>query len=172
MFVVEIWQGVAADSTALIADSMDFLSDAFSYGITLYVLTRPLSVRARASLVKAWMMIGLGAFAVYQGIGHWLSGAPPEYVTMGWVAAIALAVNLLSAWLLYASRTRDSNMHSVWLCSRNDALNNIAIIAAAVMVFYTSSLWPDLAVAAFIAWIEIKAALTIIREARVELKGV
>lgn len=170
MFMLEIWQGMKADSTALIADSMDFLSDSCSYGITIYVLTKTLATRAKASLLKAWMMVGLGLFATTQGIGHMLSGAPPAYSTMGWVATLALVVNLFSARLLYASRGRDSNMRAVWLCSRNDALNNIAVLAAAGLVFYTNSLWPDLAVAAFIAWIETKSALMIMREARTELK--
>ncbi len=171
MFILEVWQGISADSTSLIADSMDFLSDSFSYIITLYVLTRSLAVRARASLLKASLMLLLAGTAATQGIYNILHGNIPEFTTMGWVGLLALTINVISAMLLYATRNRDSNMQSVWLCSRNDAVANIGIIIAAGLVFLTNSLWPDLAVAFFIAWLEGSSALKIIRQARGELKG-
>lgn len=170
MFLLEIWQGLTANSTSLLADSMDFLSDSLSYIITLYVLAMPLAIRARASLFKAWMMIMLGAFALFQGVQHVMTGEIPAYATMGWVSVLALIANLSSAAVLYRSRGRNSNMRSVWLCSRNDAFNNIGILAAAGLVFYTNSLWPDLAVALFIAFIETRSALQIIRQAKGEIR--
>jgi cation diffusion facilitator family transporter len=170
MFALEIWQGLSADSTALIADSMDFLSDAFSYGITLYVLTRPLRVRATASLIKAVLMLLLAGGAFYQGIHNLVNEQVPHFITMGWVGLLALIANVISAMLLYRTRGRDSNMHSVWLCSRNDAIANIAIIVAALFVYLSHSLWPDLIVALIITWLEGSSALKIIAHAKKELK--
>jgi Co/Zn/Cd efflux system component len=169
LFGIEIWQGILANSSSLIADSMDFLSDSFSYGVTIYVLTKPLTMRAHASLLKASLMLLLAAFALYQGVSNVISGEIPAFETMGWVALLALAANVTSALLLYRSSHRDSNMRSVWLCSRNDAIANVLIIIAAGLVFATNSLWPDLFVALFIAGLEGTSALKIIREARMEL---
>jgi Co/Zn/Cd efflux system component len=170
MFILEIWQGLEANSTSLIADSMDFLSDSFSYGLTLYVLMRTLRTRAKASLLKAALMLLLAAGALAQGVHNVLQDQTPEYITMGWVGTLALIVNIASAMLLYRSRGRDSNMRSVWLCSRNDAIANIMIIVAAFLVFATGSLWPDLIVALAIAGLEGGSALKIIAHAREELR--
>lgn len=169
MFLLEVLQGLSADSSALLADAADFLSDSFSYGITLYVLTRPLHIRARASLLKAALMLLLAAGALAQGVYHILTDQLPDPYTMGWVSALALTVNLTSAALLYSTRGRDSNMRSVWLCSRNDAISNIMIMIAAYIVFVSGTLWPDLAAAVFIAWIEGSSALKVIRQAKTEL---
>ncbi len=170
MFLLEVWQGLRGDSSALLADAMDFLSDSFSYGITLYVLDRHLHTRARATLVKASLMLLLAALALGQGVYHLSHQELPDALAMGWVSALALAVNITSAALLFASRGRDSNMRSVWLCSRNDALNNLMVLAAAGLVFSTGTLWPDLLATLAIAWIEGSAAVKVIRHARAELK--
>lgn len=170
MFVLELWQGLQADSTSLLADSMDFLSDSFSYVITLYVLTKSLRVRAHASLLKASLMLVLAILAFGQGIHNLVSSQTPHFMTMGWVGTLALVTNVISAYLLYRTRNRDSNMNSVWLCSRNDAIANIAIIIAASLVYATNSLWPDLIVALIITWLEGGSALKIIAQAKKELK--
>ncbi|MDX1974503.1 MAG: cation transporter [Rickettsiales bacterium] len=170
MFVLELWQGIMAGSTALIADSMDFLSDAFSYIITMFVLTKPLSVRAKASLTKAFIMLLLAAAALAQGGYNLWLGRIPEYTTMGWVAVLALIANLATAFLLYSTRNQDSNMRSIWLCSRNDAITNVAVMVAAGLVYATGTLWPDLIVALIIAWLGVSAAVEIIGHARKELR--
>ena len=170
MFVLEIWQGLQADSTSLIADSMDFLSDSFSYIITLYVLTKSLRMRAHASLIKASLMLLLAAGALGQGTWNLVHEQTPDPVTMGWVGALALVVNLISAALLFGSRNRDSNMQSVWLCSRNDAIANILILIAAVLVYASGTLWPDLIVALVITGLEGSSALKIISQAKGELR--
>lgn len=170
LFVLEVWQGMEANSTSLLADSMDFLSDSASYLITLYVLTRALHVRAKASIFKAALMLLLAAGAFSQGIHNVMNNHTPEYLTMGWVGTLALIANLATAALLYKTRNRDSNMSSIWLCSRNDALANIFILIAAGLVFATGTLWPDLAVALIITWLEGSSALKIIAQAKEELK--
>jgi len=169
MFALELWQGIISGSTSLIADSMDFLSDSFSYIITLYVLEKTLRVRAHASLIKAGLMLLLAAGALGQGIFNLINNETPDYWTMGWVATLALIINIYSAYLLYSSRTRDSNMESVWLCSRNDAIANAAIIIAALFVYLTNALWPDLIVALIITWLGGSSALRIISHAKKEL---
>ena len=170
MFLLEIWQGLEANSTSLLADSMDFLSDSFSYIITLFVLTKSLATKAKASLFKASLMLILAALALVQGVHNIIDNQTPHYLTMGWVGTLALCANVISAYLLYATRNRDSNMESVWLCSRNDAIANIAIIIAAGLVYATHTLWPDLIVALIIAWLGGSSALKIIAHAKVELK--
>lgn len=171
MFILELWQGVSIGSSSLLADAADFFSDSFSYVITLIVLAAPLRVRAKASLAKAVMMLLLAAGALSQGVWHLFHGVAPDAHTMGWVSLLALAANLGSAALLFRSRGQDSNMRSVWLCSRNDALNNIMILIAAGFVFYTASPWPDVIAAVIIAWVEGASALSIIRQAQGELRN-
>lgn len=172
LFIIELWQGISVSSSSLIADSMDFLSDAGAYLITLFVLTRSLSVRARASQLKACIMLALAAVAIAQGVYNVIHEEIPGSFTMGWVATLALAANLITAALLYRTRGRDSNMESIWLCSRNDALANIFILIAAGIVYFTNSLWPDFAVAMIIAWLEGSAALKVFASAKKELKGI
>lgn len=171
MFFLELWQGMKADSTALIADSMDFFSDSLSYIITLYVIQRHIHIRAKAALVKASFMLLLATAAILQGIFNFIYDATPNYETMGLVGTLALIINIISAMLLYNSRGRDSNMHSVWLCSRNDAFANILILVAAFFVYATNSMWPDLLVALGIAWLEGGSALKIIHHAKQELRS-
>jgi Co/Zn/Cd efflux system component len=170
MFFLEIWQGLQAQSTSLLADSMDFLSDAFSYGLTIYVLRKALHARARASLIKASLMLLLAAGAIGQGVYNLLHQHTPEYTTMGWVGLLALMINITCTFLLFSIRSRDSNMRSVWLCSRNDAIANILILVAAALVYATGSLWPDLLVALGIAGLGTTSALRIIADAKLELK--
>lgn len=171
MFYIELRQGLKANSSSLIADSMDFFSDSLSYIITLYVIQKHIHVRAKAALFKASFMLLLAATALIQGIINLLHETVPASDTMGMVGLLALVVNLISAILLYSSRGRDSNMRSVWLCSRNDMLSNIMIIIAAFFVSITDSLAPDLLVALGIAWLEGSAAFKIIKHAKEELRS-
>jgi len=128
-----------------------------------------LAWRARAALVKAASMALFGvAVLAYAAWGAW-QGSAPEPATMGLVAALALAANLGSAALLYAYRDGDANMRSVWLCTRNDAIGNVAVGLAALGVFGTGSRWPDLVVAALMASLALSAAVTVLRHARAEL---
>jgi Co/Zn/Cd efflux system component len=171
MFYIELRQGLKASSSSLIADSMDFFSDSLSYIITLFVMGMHIHIRAKAAIFKASFMLLLAAMALIQGIINLYEGIVPASDTMGMVGLLALIVNIISATLLFGSRGRDSNMRSVWLCSRNDMIANIMIIIAAYFVGITDSLVPDLLVALGIAWLEGSAALKIIRHAKKELKS-
>ena len=169
MFAVEIIAGVRADSVSLLADSLDFLGDAANYGISLLVLGMSLTLRARASLFKALCMLVFGVGVLIAAIWHLLSGQVPDAPTMGLVGSLALLANVGVAALLYAYREGDSNMRSVWLCSRNDALGNIAVLLAALGVFGTGSAWPDLLVASLMAGLAVTSSYQVMRHARQEL---
>jgi len=169
MFAVEVGGGLASGSVSLLADAVDFAGDAANYGLSLAVLSLSLAWRARAALVKAASM-GLFGIAVL-GRAGWsaLHGVSPEPLTMGAIGALALAANVGVAIALYAWRDGDANMRSIWLCTRNDAIGNVAVMAAALGVFGTGTAWPDLAVAALTASLALAASLSVLRQARGEL---
>lgn len=169
MFVVEVVAAWIAGSVSLEADALDFFGDAANYAITLMVLPLGSLARTRAALVKAASMGAFGLWVVGDAIHHLIAGVPPEPFVMGPVALAALAANVTVAVLLYRHRNGDSNRESVWLCSRNDAIGNIAVFAAAGGVLMTGSPWPDILVAAIIASLNIAAAAKVARQARGEL---
>ena len=172
MFAVEMAAGVAADSRALQADALDFLGDSANYAISLLVAGMALAWRARAALAKGFTLIGLGGWVMITAILAALGGAAPQPELMGIIGALALAANTGVAIMLYRFRTGDANMRSVWICSRNDAIGNIAVMAAALGVFGTGTAWPDLIVAAILALLGISGGVQIVRQARRELGSV
>lgn len=169
MFVVEVGGGLRSGSVSLLADAIDFAGDAANYGITLVVLSMGLVWRSRAAMVKGLSMLAFGVFVL--GRAGWAihAGVVPEPLTMGAIGALALVANVVVALMLYAFREGDSNMRSVWLCSRNDALGNIAVMIAAAGVFGTGSGWPDFIVALFMAGLALSAGWSVVRQARQEL---
>jgi Co/Zn/Cd efflux system component len=172
MFALEMAAGAAADSRALQADALDFLGDAANYAISLLVAGMALAWRARAALAKGFTLIGLGGWVMITAILAALGGAAPQPELMGIIGALALAANTGVAIMLYRFRTGDANMRSVWICSRNDAIGNIAVMAAALGVFGTGTAWPDLIVAAILALLGISGGVQIVRQARRELGSV
>lgn len=171
MFVVELGAGVQSGSAALLADAIDFAGDAANYGVSLWVLAMATAWRARAALLKGASMLAFGVFVIARVTWGALQGVPPEPITMGAIGLLALAANLGVAVLLYAWREGDANMRSVWLCTRNDALGNLAVLAAALGVFGTGAAWPDLAVAAIMAGLAISGGISVIRQALGELRA-
>lgn len=169
MFVVEFFAGYRAGSAALLADAVDFLGDAGNYAVSLLALSLGALWRARAALLKGVTM-GVYGVAVLVRVG-WgaLDGVVPHAPTMGVIGAAALVANVAVAALLFAFREGDANMRSVWLCSRNDAIGNVAVIAAALVVAVTGSAWPDLIVAMIMAFLALSAARSVIMRARVEI---
>lgn len=171
MFVVEIAGGLSAGSVSLLADALDFFGDAANYAISLAVLGMALRWRARVALFKGLTMAGYGFFVL--GRAAWLLGAGglPEALTMGAVGLLALLANVAVAVMLYAWRDGDANMRSVWLCSRNDAISNLAVVLAALGVLGSGSAWPDLAVAAVMALLALSGAWSVIRQSLGELRS-
>ena len=170
MVCIELAAGALSGSVSLLADALDFFSDAVNYGISLLVLTMAIRWRSRAAIFKATTMLAFGLFVLGKAAWGIISGVPPEALTMGLVGLLALAANLTVAFLLYQYREGDANMRSVWICTRNDAIGNIAVVLAALGVFGTRSAWPDLLVAAVMGSLAIQGALTVLRQARHELR--
>lgn len=170
MFGVEIVSGLRSGSVSLLADAIDFAGDAANYGISLVVLSMGLVWRARAALLKGVTMMAFGLFVLARAGWSLHAGVLPEPMTMGVIGALALLANVAVALMLYAFREGDSNMRSVWLCSRNDALGNIAVMAAAAGVFGTGSAWPDLGVALVMAGLALSAGYSVMRQASQELR--
>jgi len=169
MFVVEIVSGLRSGSVSLLADAIDFAGDAANYGITLTVLSMGLVWRSRAALVKGLSMLAFGVFVLARAGWSIYADVVPEPLTMGVIGALALIANVVVALMLYAYREGDSNMRSVWLCSRNDALGNIAVMIAAAGVFGTGAGWPDFTVALIMAALALSAGFSVVRQARQEL---
>jgi Co/Zn/Cd efflux system component len=172
MFLVESGAGFHSGSVSLLADAIDFLGDAANYGVSLAVLTMAMAWRSKAALLKGTCMLGFGVFVLARAVWGMKTGAVPEANTMGWIGLLALVANVAVAFLLYRYRTGDANMRSVWLCSRNDAFGNIAVMLAALGVFGTGSAWPDLLVATGMASLAIWGGWSVIQHARLELSQV
>jgi len=169
MFVVQMIASYAAHSVSLLANSADFFSDAANYGISLYVLDQSLRQRAKASLFKGISLGLVGLWVAFETLHHALQPEMPEPLIMAVISAVALAVNVGCAMLLYKYRGGDSNRESVWICSRNDAIGNIAVMIAAAGVFASSTIWPDIIVAAILGWLAVSGSWRIIRLAKKEL---
>lgn len=171
MFAVEVASGLGASSVSLLADSLDFLGDAANYGVSLFVLGMELQWRVRASLLKGATMAAFGLWVLFVTVRHALAGTVPDSAVMGAVGMLALLANLGVAALLYRYRNGDSNMVSVWICTRNDVIGNLAVLAAAAGVFGTGIGWPDLLVGAIMAALALGGAWRVIRQASVELRA-
>jgi Co/Zn/Cd efflux system component len=115
-------------------------------------------------------MLGFGLFVLLRAAWNHYHGIVPEALTMGAVSLLALSVNLAVAWMLYQYREGNANMRSVWLCTRNDALSNLAVLGAALGVLGTRAGWPDLIVAIFMAGLALHSGAQVLRLARIELK--
>lgn len=171
MFILENFHGLLSQSLSLRADAIDFLGDSANYFITLFVLSSAIRMRAMVSLLKAVFMFGFGVWVLVEAIIRFSGDALPNSFTMTWVGLLALVVNGSVAFLLYRFRDGDSNMQSVWLCSRNDAIGNVAVVLASAGVYFFSSKWPDLLVAIFMASLSVSAALKILVVVRKELQA-
>ena len=171
MFLVEIAAGVAAHSTALLADAVDMLGDAIVYGVSLYALNRSECWRTGAALLKGGIM---AAFAIAIGIeagAKLMRGVMPDAPVMGAMGFVALCANLLCLVLLMRHRGDDLNMRSTWLCSRNDVVANAGVLAAAAGVALTQSVWPDLLVGVAIAAMFSRSAVEVIRASALALRA-
>jgi len=170
MFVVEVISGVNANSVSLMADAIDFFGDAMNYGISLAVLSMSVMWRARAALCKGLTMGAFGLLVLASAIWSFKQGKVPEPYTMGAIGMLALIANVSVAIMLYAYRGGDANMQSVWLCSRNDAIGNVAVMLAAIGVFGSGSAWPDLLVAVIMASLGLTAAVRVTKKSLAEMR--
>lgn len=169
MFIVELIGGWHAGSVSLLADAVDFFGDAGNYAVSLFVLGLAPVWSSRTALAKGLVMGSYGLFVLGSAAYHLASGIVPESSTMGVIGFLALVANASVAALLYAYREGNANMRSVWLCSRNDAIGNIAVMLAALGVYGTGSGWPDIAVATLMGILGLTGAWSVVKHARREL---
>ena len=170
MFAIELGAGFKSGSTSLLADAIDFFGDAANYGVSLAVLSAGVVLRARAALLKGACMMAFGIFVLGRAAWVFSQNTVPEAFTMGSIGLLALIANVAVASMLYAYREGDANMRSVWLCSRNDAIGNIAVMLAALGVLATASAWPDLLVACGMAVLALIGGWSVIGQAIAEIK--
>jgi Co/Zn/Cd efflux system component len=171
MFGIEIAASWKSGSMSLQADALDFLGDGFNYAISLMVAGSVVATRARVSLLKGATMTAFGLFILVQTVIKITAGVLPESPLMGVVGTLAFLTNLSCAVMLYRFRDGDSNMQSVWLCTRNDMIGNLMVIAAAGLVAWLSSGWPDWIASLILAGLGIQSGVKVIRLARGELRG-
>lgn len=169
MFLVEGVASLQSDSVSLLADAIDFFGDSANYVLSLCVLSMGMLWRGRAALVKGLTMTLFGLLVWARALWILQTGATPEPLTMGLVGLLALVANVSVAAVLYRFREGDADMRSVWLCSRNDAIGNLAVMTAALGVFGTGTAWPDLIVAAIMGTLAITAGVGVVRHARMDI---
>lgn len=165
MFLVEVVAGLLAGSTALLADSLDMLGDTLAYGFSLYVVARSDAWKAGSALLKGGIMAAFGFFTLGHATWKLLHPQVPQPETVGVIGLLALLANSLCLYLLWSHRAEDVNMRSVWLCSRNDIIANVSVLAAAAGIRLTGTQWPDLLVGLGISAIFLHSALAVIRDA-------
>lgn len=169
--LVEIVGGFLANSQALKADALDFLGDGSITFVGLLALGWAASTRARVAMTQGLFLGALGLWVLGMAVWRALNAIPPEPELMGGIGIAALIVNVIAALILARFREGgDAQARAIWLFSRNDAINNVAVICAAALVFWLDSAWPDIIVAVVIAMIFLQSAWEIIREARGELR--
>jgi Co/Zn/Cd efflux system component len=169
MFVVEVAAGALAGSQALKADALDFLGDALTYSLSLWAIGKSGGIRASAALFKGLSLAAMGLWVLGSTVYELFVLEVPRALLMGSVGFMALTANVVSVLLLMKYREGDANVRSVWLCSRNDAIGNVAVMIAALAVFFTTSAWPDLIVATAMAGLFLWSSVQIVRQAIGEL---
>lgn len=172
MFAIEMTAGRFAQSQALQADALDFLGDALTYGISLAVIGASISARTNAALAKGFSLLLMGSWVCASTLYRIYIGEVPDSQVMGSVGALALVANVTSVLILMRYKDGDSNVRSVWLCSRNDAIGNLGVMVAALGVWGTSSRWPDLVVAMLMASLFLTSAIQIVRQALLERREI
>ncbi len=171
MFAIEMAAGKLAGSQALQADALDFLGDTLTYGLSLAVIGMSLKIRSAAALFKGVSLLLMGLWVFGSTLYQTLVMGVPKAEVMGLIGFLALAANLASVLLLMRYKDGDANVRSVWLCSRNDAIGNVAVMGAAVAVWALSSAWPDLLVAGIMAGLFLNSAFLILRQALKEFRS-
>jgi Co/Zn/Cd efflux system component len=170
MFVVEMAAGALAGSQALQADALDFLADSVTYGISLAVIGAAVPVRAWAALAKGLSLTLMGLWVFGSTVYHVFVLGVPRAEVMGLVGFLALGANIASVLLLMRYKDGDANVRSVWLCSRNDAIGNVAVMLAALAVWALASKWPDLLVAGLMAGLFLWSSAQILRQSLREIR--
>jgi Co/Zn/Cd efflux system component len=166
LFVGEFGAGWFADSSALQADSLDSLGDALVYALSLTVIGGTLRQRTKAVFLKGGIQALFGVAVLVEVVRRAWLGAEPLPQIMAIAASVALVGNLICFGLLTRFRSDDMNMRSVWLCSRNDLVNNVGVIVAAGLVAWLDAGWPDLVIGTLVAALFLRTAAQVLSGAR------
>ena len=168
MFVVEMTAGHLAGSQALQADALDFAADGATYALSFWAIGKADTVRTGAAMLKGVSLLLMGLWVAGSTLYQFLILGVPEAEVMSVIGVLALAANLFSVWMLMAYKDGDANVRSVWLCSRNDAIGNVAVVIASGFVVLFNSGAPDLIVAGVMAALFLSSAWQILRQSFAE----
>ncbi len=171
MFFVVFVAGIMAESSALLADSLDFIGDAANYALTMFVMSRGVWLRASASIIKALTMLGFGIPMLFYAISRYTTQTVPNYEVMNLTGMVGILAHMICIYYLYRFRKGDSNLLSVWICTINDLIGNILIVIASYFVMTTNSIVPDVIAATIIVTIALYGACVILNRALSELKA-
>ena len=168
MFFIEFSAGHLAGSQALQADALDFFADGVTYALSFWAIGRPQRMRTGAAVLKGLSLLAMGVWIAATTLYQFFVHGVPEAQVMGLIGFLALGANLLSVYLLFAYKDGDANIRSVWLCSRNDAIGNVAVMIAAVLVAWLNNGAPDLIVAGVMAALFLTSSYQILRQSWAE----
>ncbi len=171
MFLVILVAALYGSSTALLADSLDNLGDALTYGLSLFAVSRGVSTKAKVALFKGGLIFLAACAVAAQIVYKFFVPSIPIFEVMGAFSLLGLAANSLCLYLLWRHRHEDVNMSSVWECSRNDIASNLSVFVAAGAVWLTGSGWPDIVVALGLVWLLLRSSIRVISSAMVELRA-
>lgn len=171
MFCVAFTAAIMAQSSAVLADSLDFIGDAMSYALSIFVINRSLAMRATVSIAKAVTMLSFGLPVMIYSMIRFNEGTAPDYAIMNYAGILGIFAHLFCIYKLFKFRSGDSNRLSVWICTINDLLSNVITVIASQVVMFTDSVIPDIVAAGFIVSIAILGALVILRQAIQEIKN-
>lgn len=169
MFLFEIGLGWYAQSTGLIADSIDMLADAIVYAIGLYAIGKSLQHKANAALISGYFQGLLGLMILVDIIRRVIVGSEPVSFLMMGVGMIALVANVYCFRLIDAQKDGEVHMRASWIFSKNDVIANTGVIAGGALVWVLDSRWPDLTIGTLISLVILNGARHIISDARREL---
>ena len=170
MFVVELVGGLIANSSSLIADSLDMFGDAVVYGLSLFVLTKHEKIQAKASLMKGIIMLLFGGYVFWDVLNKIVNPTVPTAETISLIGSLALVANIICFILLTRHKGENINLKSAWTCSRNDLFGNVGVIGAGILVGYFSSMWPDVIIGLGIAALVSYFSISVIRESLVQMR--
>ena len=165
MFVIEMGIGLLADSTALIADSLDMLADAVVYGVALYAIGKSLLHKANAARISGFFQMALGVLIIIDIVRRSIYGSEPVSGLMMAMGAVALVANVICLGIIRKQRNEEVHMRASWIFSANDVIANLGVIFAGVLVFWLDSRWPDLVIGVIVSCVVLRGAKMILEDA-------
>jgi Co/Zn/Cd efflux system component len=170
MFVIELGVGLLADSTALIADSMDMLADAIVYGIGLYAIGKSIIHKANAAKVSGYFQLVLGLLILIDIVRRSIYGSEPVSFLMMAMGGVALIANVICLVIIRNHKNDEVHMRASWIFSANDVIANLGVICAGILVMLTDTRWPDIAVGSIVACVVLRGARLILTDANNEIR--